>query len=117
MLRRQNPKPKLNWADRARARCLGLPAPQAAADEPAGDAGHAAALALAAVRWRWTYPPKGGRPSIDAKVAVLIEQMARENPSWGYKRTQGELLGLGYWVGASTVRRAEAAADPARAAM
>jgi len=27
MLRRQNPKPKLNWADRARARCLGLPAP------------------------------------------------------------------------------------------
>ena len=68
-------------------------------------------------RWRWTCPPKGGRPSIDAKVAVLIEQMARENPSWGYKRTQGELLGLGYWVGASTVRRAEAAADPARAAM
>jgi putative transposase len=34
------------------------------------------------VRWRWTYPPKGGRPSIDAKVAVLIEQMARENPSY-----------------------------------
>jgi putative transposase len=57
------------------------------------------------VRWRRTYPPKGGRPSIDAEVAVLIEQMARENPSWGYKRTQGELLGLGYWVGASTVRR------------
>jgi putative transposase len=57
------------------------------------------------VRWRWTYPRKGGRPPVDAKVAALIEQMAQENPSWGYKRIQGELLGLGYRVGASTVRR------------
>jgi putative transposase len=35
------------------------------------------------VRWRWTYPRRGGRPPVDARLALLIEQMARENPSWG----------------------------------
>jgi transposase InsO family protein len=56
------------------------------------------------VRWRWTYPAAAaGRPSMPGRGADRADG-ARE-PGLGYKRIQGELLGLGYRVGASTVRR------------
>jgi transposase len=54
---------------------------------------------------RWTYPRRRpGRPCTRADIGEAVLRLARENPTWGYARISGELVGVGVRVPPSTVR-------------
>ena len=47
------------------------------------------------LRRKWTCPKPPGRPKIPAGTMKLIVHLARENPTWGYRRIHGELSVMG----------------------
>src|ERR1019366_3843594 len=58
----------------------------------------------ALVRRRWTYPRRrSGRPTVAAGTAHLVVRLARENPTWGYRRIHGELATMGIELAPSSV--------------
>jgi len=105
VLRRQVNRPRLSWADRAVFAALtGLLSPACRR--------HRIVTPATIVRWhrdlvkrRWTqsrYHRSGGRRT-PLELRRLVLRLAAENSTWGYRRIHGELAGLGYQIGASTV--------------
>ena len=104
VLRRQVDRPEITDADRGLVGAIAaaLPRPSRAGWLVTADtllgwhrrriAGH------------WTQPQRPpGRPSTSAKLRRLTLRLAAENPTWRYRRVQGELAGLGHRLAASTV--------------
>ena len=103
VLRRQVARPRVDCADRAvlagLARLLPRPRWRGLFIQPATLLRWHREL----VRHRWTYPHQCGRPAVAAELRGLVLRLARENPTWGYRRIHGELSWLGYKIGASTL--------------
>jgi hypothetical protein len=89
VLRRANPRPWLDWADRAvLAALIGL--------LPARLRARRLVTPGTVLRWhrrlvarRWTYPRRAGRPAVSAGIAALTGRLATENDGWGYQPIQG----------------------------
>ena len=92
VLRRPNPRPRLDWADRAVLAMLVrlLPARLRA---------HRLVTPGTILRWhrrlvtrKWTYPNRTGRPPVSAETAALIERLAAENPRYVKQEIMWNLL-------------------------
>src|SRR6266508_76452 len=92
VLQRQVGRPRLRPADRLLLAALSRSLPR-----PAWSSFFVSPVTL--LRWhrqlvarRWTYPRRSvGRPRTDRGRCELVLRMARENPTWGYRRTRQQV--------------------------
>jgi putative transposase len=70
---------------------------------------------LVARKWDYTSRRCPGRPVTAARIRKLVIRIATDNPAWGHRRVQGEMVRLGHRIAASTIWQIlhDAGLDPA----